>query len=201
MSKVDINVKPNYTWDEERDFIDKLLQGKQAAQERFLSTFERDRSVDNPITRFRDYLQGVQDSNPILDIFLSCLHKLPAHGGPFYWQWHSGDVREYGSDMSQKLNVSRMEIGHQSHITGGDPWTHRFVETISIDIYGHGCGEAFLGGFCNFNYRTKYFLECVKQLLVGMSHRDALRLVVEYTGSPVQSWMDHFMGRDSPLKM
>ena len=72
------------------------------------------------------------------------------------------------SDMSQKLNVSRMEIGHQSHITGGDPWTHRFVETISIDIYGHGCGEAFLGGFCNFNYRTKYFLECVKQLLVGI---------------------------------
>lgn len=59
MSKVDINIKPNEAWNEERDFIDKLLQGKQAAQERFLSTFERDRHVDNPITRFRDYLQGV----------------------------------------------------------------------------------------------------------------------------------------------
>lgn len=195
MSKVDFNVKPNYTWNEERDLIDKLLQGKQAAQERFLSTFERDRYADNPITRFRDCLQGVQDSNPILDIFLSCLHKLTAHGDPFYWQWHSGDAWDYGSDMSQKLNVSRMEIDHQSHITGGDPWTHRFVETISINIYGHGCGEAFLGGFWNFNYRTKYFLECVKQLLVGMSHGDDLdlRLVVEYTGyqrnAPVQSWM------------
>ena len=197
MSKVDINVKPNETWNEERDFIDKLLQGKVAAQERYLSTFERDRYVDNPITRFRDYLQGIQDSNPILEIVLSCLNKIPSHGEPFCWQWHSGDVMDYDFDMNQKINVSRMEIGHQTHITGDDPWKHRFVETVSINIHGHGCGEAFLGGFWNFSYRTKYFLECVKQLLVGMSHRDDLdlRLVVEYTSyqknAPIQSWMAH----------
>lgn len=192
MSKVDINLK---AWNEERDFIDKLLQGKVAAQERFLSTFEMDKYVDNPITRFKDYLQGVQDSNPILEIVLACLDKLPSHGGPFYWQWLSWDVMDYGFDMNQKTNVSRMEINHQTHITGGDPWTHRFVETVSINIHGHGFGEAFLSGFWNFSYRTKYFLECVKQLLVGMSHGDDLRLVVEYTGylknAPIQSWMAH----------
>lgn len=205
MSKVDINVKPNEAWNEERDFIDKLLQGKQAAQERFLSTFERDRHVDNPITRFIEYLRGVGDQNPVLEIVLSCLHKLPTHGGPFYWEWFDGndeDVMDFAFDMNRKTtshSLSSMVAEHRTHRTGGNhPWSDRLTETVELCFHGHGNSEAFKCSFWDFSHRTRNFLYHLKPLLEDMSNGDDLRLVVEYAShqrnAPI-SWKNLPAGR------
>lgn len=189
MNKIDVNVKTGEFWEvnhQDRSFIDMLLEERKLllAQERFNSTFE---TSHNPITRFVDYLRGVRDQNPVLEIVLSCLNQLPAHGGPFHWEWsphNDEDVMDFAFDMNQKTTshyLSRMEVEHRTHRTGGNhPWSDRLIETVELYFRGHECGEAFKCRFWDFSHRTREFIYHLKPLLEDMSKGDDLRLVVEY---------------------
>lgn len=189
MNKIDVNVKTGEFWEvnhQDRNFIDMLLEERKLllAQERFNSTFE---TSHNPITRFVDYLRGVRDQNPVLEIVLSCLNQLPAHGGPFHWEWsphNDEDVMDFAFDMNQKTTshyLSRMEVEHRTHRTGGNhPWSDRLIETVELYFRGHECGEAFKCRFWDFSHRTREFIYHLKPLLEDMSRGDDLRLVVEY---------------------
>lgn len=192
MNKIDVNVKTGEFWEvnhQDRNFIDMLLEERKLllAQERFNSTFETARYEDNPITRFIEYLRGVRDQNPVLEIVLSCLHKLPTHGGPFYWEWFDGndeDVMDFAFDMNRKTtshSLSSMVVEHRTHRTGDNhPWADRLTETVDLCFRGHGNGEAFKCSFWDFSHRTQDFLYHLKPLLEDMSNGDDLRLVVEY---------------------
>lgn len=192
MNKIDVNVRTGEFWEvnhQDRSFIDMLLEERKLllAQERFNSTFERDRYVENPTIRFRDYLQGVSDQNPLLEIILSCLNKLPVRGGPFHWEWCAGndeDVMDFAYDMNGKTTshfLSRMEVEHRTHRTGGNhPWSDRLIETVELYFRGHECGEAFKCRFWDFSRRTRDFLYHLKPLLEDMSNGEDLRLTVEY---------------------
>lgn len=195
MNKIDVNVKPSEFWEvnhQDRDFVDMLLTERNLllAQEKFASTFETGRYVDNPITKFIEYLRGVRDQNPVLEIVLSCLHRLPTDGGPFYWEWTGGndeDVMDFAFDMDRKTtthSISSMEVEHRTHRTGGNhPWSDRSTETVEIYFHGHRYGEAFRCGFWDFSHRTRDFLYHLKPLLEDMSNGDDLRLVVEYVNN------------------
>lgn len=195
MNKIDVNLKTGEFWEvnhQDRNFIDMLLEERKLllAQERFNSTFERDRYVENPTIRFRDYLQGVSDQNPLLEIILSCLNKLPVRGGPFHWEWcadNDEDVMDFAYDMNGKTIshfLSRMEVEHRTHRTGGNhPWSDRLTETVELYFRGHECGEAFKCRFWDFSHRTREFLYHLKLLLEDMSKGDDLRLVAEYVSN------------------
>lgn len=188
MNKIDVNVKTGEFWEvnhQDRSFIDMLLEERKLllAQERFNSTFD----TGNPIIRFVDYLRGVRDQNPVLEIVLSCLDQLPAHGGPFHWEWFADndeDVMDFAYDRNRNTTshyLSRMEVGHRIHRAGGNhPWSDRLIETVELYFRGHQCGEAFKCRFWNFSHRTREFLHHLKPLLEDMSNGDDLRLVVEY---------------------
>lgn len=192
MNKIDVNVKTGEFWEvnhQDRSFIDMLLEERKLllAQERFNSTFETARYEDNPINRFIEYLRGVRDQNPVLEIVLSCLHKLPTHGGPFYWEWFDGndeDVMDFAFDMNRKTtshSLSSMVVEHRTHRTGDNhPRGDRLTETVELCFRGHGNGEAFKCSFWDFSPRTQDFLYHLKPLLEDMSNGDDLRLVVEY---------------------
>lgn len=192
MNKIDVNVKTGEFWGvnhQDRSFMDMLLEERKLLldQERFNSTSERHRYADSHIARFRDYLQGVQDSNPILEIVLSCLHKLPVRGGPFHWEWFAVNdegVMNFGFDMNERTNphyLACMEVAHRIHRTGGNhPWSDRLTETVEVYFRGHGCGEALRCKLWDFSRRTRDFLYYLKPLLEDMSKEDDLRLVVEY---------------------
>lgn len=192
MNKIDVNVKTGEFWGvnhQDRSFIDMLLEERNLflAQARFNSTFDTSRYVDNPISRFIEYLSGMRDDNPLLEITLSCLKKIPVRGGPFHWEWfagNDGNVMDYNSDMNQKTTshyLSSMEVEHRIHRTGGNhPWSDRLTETVELYFRGHEYGEAFRCRFWDFLPRTRDFLYYLKPLLEGMSNGEDLRLIVEY---------------------